>query len=143
MKDKKIESLLEKYEAGETTLKEEQYLFENADNTTPALEAWSSFVLKDKKKLPENFHENLWESFNSKKSKKHKYMLGLLSSAATIALFITVLLLGNPNQKELSYSEKEALLKESLKMVASTEEIDLSQDIIYENDFIIIYTKDE
>ena len=44
MKESKLKKLLEAYKAGETTLEEEQLLFEQAKDADPSWEAFSSFV---------------------------------------------------------------------------------------------------
>ena len=66
MKERKIEKLIEKYEAGASTLQEEQFLFDNAENSGSKIEAWSTFVKRNKRDTPENFNEALWESFQSR-----------------------------------------------------------------------------
>ena len=142
MKEKKIENLIEKYEAGTSTLQEEQFLFNNAENSGLTIKAWSTFAKANKRKAPDNFIDALWESFQNRKIKKRRFITGIMSAAASVILIIA-LFIGSPGQKKLSYSEKEALLNQALNMFASTEQVQTQQSIIYENDLIIIYTSTE
>ena len=52
MNKEEIKKLTDKYEAGTSTLAEEQFLFSNAENSDPATEAWSAFSKHQKKKAP-------------------------------------------------------------------------------------------
>lgn len=142
MKEDKIENLIEKYEAGASTLQEEQFLFDNAEKSKPEIEVWSTFVKQNKRKAPENFNDALWDSFQNRKIRKRRFVTGIMSAAASIILIIA-LFIGNPGQKKLSYSEKEAFLNQALDMFAGTEQIQTQHSIIYENDLIIIYTSTE
>ncbi|TGV00490.1 hypothetical protein [Flavivirga rizhaonensis] len=142
MKEDKIERLIEKYKEGNSTLNEEQFLFDNAKNSEPSLEAWTTFVKNNKKETPKNFNDILWESFQNKKIRKRKIFFGIMSAAASVILLIS-LFIANPKQKELNYSEKEALLNQALNMVSNSGLAEIQQSIIYENEMVIIYTTTE
>ncbi len=142
MKEDEIERLIEKYKEGNSTLNEEQLLFDKTQNLKPSLEAWSTFVKKNKNETPKNFNDTLWESFQNKKTKRHRRFVGIMSTAASVLLLIS-LYIASPKQKELNYSEKEALLNQALNMVSNSEPSEIQQNIIYENEMIIIYTTTE
>ncbi len=142
MKEKKIENLIEKYEGGASTLNEEQFLFDNAENSGSKIEAWSTFVKRNKTDTPENFNEALWESFQNKNIKKRRYITRIMSAAASVIIIIA-LFIGKPGQNKLSYDEKEVLLNQALNMFAVADQVQTQQSIIYENELIIIYTSYE
>lgn len=142
MKENKIKNLIEKYEAGASTLSDEKILFDNAENSKPTIEAWSTFVKRNKKEAPQNFNDILWESFQNRKIKKHRLLVGIMSAAASVLLII-FLFIGHTGQKKLSYNEKAAFLNEALNMFSGTEQVQTQESIIYENEFIIIYTSSE
>nr|WP_297916129.1 hypothetical protein [uncultured Allomuricauda sp.] len=139
MKESKMESLRKAYQEGNTTLNEEHYLFNKAENSGSSLEAWSAFVRNNKSISPKDFNDRLWESFQAKRSRKRKKAVVLVSAAASVLLFVT-LFMGNPGQRELSYSEKEALLNQALDMFPNTPQKGMERNIIYENEMIILYT---
>lgn len=142
MKEDEIEILIEKYKEGNSTLNEEQFLFDHIKNSEPSLEAWSTFVKNNKKETPNNFNDTLWESFQNKKIGKRKKFVRIISAAASIIVLISLYIF-SPKQKELSYSEKEDLLNQALNMVSNSVPSEIQQSIIYENDMIIIYTTTE
>ena len=139
MKDKKIKDLNEKYKAGASTLHEEQFLFDNVENSGSTIEAWATFVKLTKREAPENFNDTLWDSFQNRTIKKRRFKIGIMSAAASIILLIT-LFIGIPKQNKLSYNEKKDLLNQALNMFALSEQEITKESIIYEDEMIIIYT---
>lgn len=142
MKEEPIKSLIEKYEAGTSTLEEEQFLFENADNSEATLQTWATFVTHNKIAVPDNLNTTLWDSFQKKKKKIRSIKIGVMSAAASVLLLIS-LFIYKPEQKKLSYHEKEILLNEALNMITDTTPIESKQRIIYEDDLITIYSSNE
>ena len=139
MKEKKIEKLIEKYEVVASTLQEEQFLFDNAENSKSWIEAWSTFVKRNKKEAPENFNDKLWNSIQNRIIKERRGKMRIISAAASVLLIIA-LSIGNLIQKELSNNEKEALLNQALSMFADSEQEITMENILYEDEIIIIYT---
>lgn len=142
MKEDRIERLIEKYNQGSSTLNEEQFLFDNAKNLEPSLEAWSTFVKNNKLEAPENFNDILWESFLNKKIRKRKIFVGIMSAAASVILLIS-LFIANVEQKKFNYSEKEALLNQAIDMVSNLDLSETPKSILYEDDMIIVFTTTE
>ena len=142
MKEEKIERLIEKYKEGNSTLNEEQFLFDHVKDSELSLEAWFTFVKNNKRVTPNNFNDTLWESFQNKKIGKRKRFVRIISAAASVILLISIYI-AYPKQKELSYSEKEDLLNQALNLVSNSDLTDIRQNIIYENDMVIIYTTPE
>ena len=138
MKESKIESLLEKYKEGKTTLKEEQFLFDNSKNSEPFLEGWSTFVKNNKILIPKDLNDTLWESFQTKKSKKQKMHFVIMSAAASALLLIS-LFSTNLDQKKLNYSEKETLLNQAIDMMTNDGQPQILKSIFYEDEMIIVY----
>ena len=142
MKEDKVERLLKKYQEGQSTLKEEAFLFDNTESLEPSFEAWSTFVKNNKTETPKDFNERLWQSFQNRKKKKRKLFVGGFSVAASVILLIA-LFFTNPKEEELNYAEKEALLSLAKEIVANSTPAEIEQNIIYENEIIIIYTTKE
>ncbi|NQU52335.1 MAG: hypothetical protein HQ522_07320 [Bacteroidetes bacterium] len=142
MNKEKIENLIEKYEAGASTLQEEQFLFDNAENSDPTIEAWSAFVKHKKKVAPQNLNDSLWASIQTRKIKKRSFVISIMSTAATVLLFIFISV-NYLSSKKMSYKEKEALLSEALSMLDIQKQIIAEQSIIYEDEMIIIYSATE
>ncbi|PPK95433.1 hypothetical protein LY01_01020 [Nonlabens xylanidelens] len=142
MKEDEIKRLIEKYKEGNTTLNEEQFLFNHTKDSVLSLEAWSNFIKNNKKETPTNFNATLWESFQNKKIGKRKRFVRIISAAASVILLISFYI-ASPKQKGLSYSKKEDLLNQALNMVSNSEPSETQQNIIYENEMVIIYTTSE
>jgi len=142
MKEYKTEGLVKNYKEGETTLNEEHVLFNSTENLEPSLEAWSTFVKNNKTEIPKDFNAELWESFENRKNRKRKIVVGIMSAAASVVLLISFFLT-NPKQEELNYAEKEALLSLAKKMVSNSDSVETEERIIYENDIVVIYTTKE
>jgi len=139
MEVNEYKKLVEKYKEGHSTLSEEKFLFDNAKYSEDGLEAWSSFVKKNKTEIPNDFNETLWQSFQNKKTKKRRLFARITTVAASILLLIS-LFISNLGQKELSYSEKEVLLNQAINMFTDTNQKEIQQSVFYENEIIIIYT---
>jgi len=144
MKAKKIKELTEKYKAGNSTLEEDQSLFNSTENTGSIFEPWSAFVKGNKREAPGNFNESLWNSFQNRTRSKYRLRIAMMSAAASVILIITFLTV-KPEQEKLSYSEKEALLEQAINMFEDSgqeivEQDITEQEIIYEDELIIIYT---
>lgn len=139
MKEKKIERLTKKYKEGASTLQEEQFLFDNSENSPSIIDAWTAFIKQNKIKVPENLNDRLWDSFQNRTARKRRLKIKTIAAAASV-FFIIAFFIGNREQKLLSYREKEVLLKEALNMFAHSEQEIARESIIYEDEQIIIYT---
>ncbi len=140
MNKAKIEKLTEKYEAGASTLSEEKFLLDNAENLKTTIRPWFKFIKLNKKEAPLNFNESLWESIQTRRIKKRRFTIGIMSMAASIIILVSVFTY-NDGYKKLSYQEKKALLSEALDMFEDPPpRLPLVQNIIYEDDIIIVYT---
>ena len=142
MREVEIYGLIEKYKKAESTLDEERFLFDQAEQSEPSLKLWSAFVNNNKIEVPEHLNDSLWKSFEKRKAKKRKVFVSRIMAAASILLLISLLLTKSIN-KELDYAEKEALLNQALIMVSESDTAEKQQNIIYENEMIIIYTTTE
>ncbi|MCL7764054.1 hypothetical protein MPF19_11545 [Polaribacter sp. Z014] len=142
MKEENIKNILEKYKSGKSTLKEETFLFDNVDDSETGIKAWSSFVKKNKKVVPDNFNDDSWQSFDKKTTKNNRFKIGLMSAIASI-LLLSTLYLNNLRNQGLSNNEKEALLNEAKKMFIVAEQTKPILRIIVESDLLIVYTKIE
>ncbi len=139
MKEDRLDKLIEKYRQGNTSLEEEQILFENANDINPSLEAWSDFVLRNKVSTTSDFNQQQWASFQKKTTKKPMKTIGILSAAASIVLIMTMYIQIQKSKQNKAF-ETEALFNQVLNMVEDTEDTEIPQSILYENEMLIIYT---
>ena len=141
MKTEEMDDLLKKYMMGDTTLQEERALFENAGEANPVINSLGRFIKKNKLEVPENLNDKLWDSFQGKRIGRKRYRMALLSAAASLLLVIGIVI-GRPKQHQLSYAEKESLLRQARGMFVNTAQ-NGQQNVIYEDDLIVIYTSTE
>lgn len=145
MKEHKLQELIDKYKAGQTSLSEEQALLQQFESLPPEMKAWAKFVEKKKIEAPEGLNDRLWDSFEKKKTKtKSKTktsgnLLAVISIAASVTLMVSVFALWNHSKQEssMSYAEKQAQLNQAMDMFSQP-----TEDILYENEMIVIYTQD-
>ena len=139
MKENNINKLIEKYNQGNTSLKEEaklNHLLKNSDNTEAD---WLTFTRQNKIETPTDFNTKMWETFEKKQHfKSNKTRFRVLSAVATIALLIAIGF-ALPKTNELSYSEKENLLLEAQAMFKEASKNEAT--ILFEDETIIVYTK--
>jgi hypothetical protein len=138
MKKEHIKEIFEKYKKGETSLEEEKFLLENSSKLNFPLSNWI-ITKKKNKDAPANLNEKLWESFEKRTQPKKKLMKRVLIAAATIILLFS-LYPKNYQDDTQSLIEKQALLMEAKSMFIEIEQ-NTNQEIIFENDLIVLYTK--
>lgn len=142
MNNKEIEKLIEKYEAGVSTLSEEQFLFNNTEYSDQNIAAWATFVKANKKTAPASFNESLWNAIQTRKNKQRRFTIGLISAAATLFLLVAIPICKIAYEK-YSYKQKEMLLSEAYSMFNEAAQEQAKQNVIYEDELIIIYTSSE
>jgi len=140
MKEETIKNRIEKYKNGETSLKEEEQLFNNVGENQPEIEVLSDFVKENKINMPPNLNDKLWKSFEKRTAKNNNFKIGVFSAAASIALILSLFLYNN-NQNKLSETEKSALLEEAKSMFKETPKEKEMYTKILENELVIVYTK--
>lgn len=138
MKEEEIRKLLDKYSKGDTSLEEEQALFDNTTEEYSSIKSWSTFITNRKVEVPNNLNDDLWESFQEKVNPRNK-LLPFLAVAASFTLLVSILLFAS-DKEDMTYAEKEARLNEAIEMLNASEVAQRKQDIIYESDMIVIYT---
>lgn len=140
MNKQKIDELIKKYEVGNSSLSDEHFLTDNAEQLNHTTQAWFKFIKLNKKAVPKNFNDKVWESIQTKVIKKRRLRIGIMSAAASVILLISISIY-NPWNKKQSYKKKEALLSEALSMFENANhKLKPEQHLIYEDDMIIIYT---
>lgn len=143
MKEERIKNLIEKYKSGESSLKENEFLFDNVDESNPEMKSLSSFIYQHKKSAPNNFNDKLWESFEKRNIKFNRNKkIKVLSIAASVILLVT-LYINTIQQNKLSNNEKQALLNEAKNMFTESKKPEIVHHIILESDLIVVYTKSE
>lgn len=141
MDSKQLEQLLKKYDEGQSSLDEERILMEHAGTSGKEMSAWARFVNHHKKTAPDGLAEDLWSSIESGEKRKRRFVLRLVSAAASVLLLITFsLTLTRKAPDEMSYEEKQALLEEALSLFSSGNDKQTTKEIIYEDEFLMIYT---
>lgn len=136
MQSKERDKLIGKYLEAESNLKEEQEIF-NAETENSELDPWLNFAKKTRVKAPENLNDSVWKSIQNKRKASRRIIYGLVATAASVALVIS---LSVNSSKKQSYEEKEALLKEALAMFEENEPQQELWNIIYEDEMIVLYT---
>ena len=142
MGEDNINNLIKKYKSGTSSLEEEQFLFDNLDKLDSDIKATAVFVKVNRKEVPGNLNEKLWDSFDEKKKNPNKFKYHFIAIAASIALLFT-LFISNQKGSKQSYSDKVALLNEAQMMFLNSEEAPSIHNIIIESDLIVVYTKKE
>ena len=137
MNNRKSDDLIEKYLAADSTLEEEDKLF-NSDNQLPGIKEWSTYIIQKRKKAPSHLKDSIWATIQTRKRKKQWFLVGLSGVAASFALSITIFIYSTVNMHS-DYKKKEALLNEALSMFSDDQPIPEKQGIIYEDDMVIIY----
>ena len=140
MREDNINNLIKKYKSGTSSLEEEQFLFDNLDKLDSDIKATAVFVKVNRKEVPGNLNEKLWDSFDEKKKNPNKFKYHFIAIAASIALLFT-LFISNQKGSKQSYSDKVALLNEAKSMFKDTKESLTIHNIIIESDLIALYTK--
>ena len=139
MKDSTYKDLLDKYESGQSSISEEDYLHEHMSKTDPVLKPWSQFVKSHKTHASAEFNEQLWEKFDEKTRSTRKLWISVLSVAASVLLVLTLYLSYSDQPQKLSYEEKAKFLEETKAMLSDQKNSIFEQNILYEDDTIIIY----
>jgi len=137
MKEDNINRLIEKYKSGETSLEEEKILFEEEFTSDDSIKKWIEFAKRQKQSTTENFNDTLWESFQKKKQGSGRMFTAVISVAASILLLL-FFVLNKSGQDKMDYAQKQALLEEARSMFKESQ-----SHIIYEDEFIQIYTTSE
>ncbi|MFT4566751.1 MAG: hypothetical protein ACI9FN_001712 [Saprospiraceae bacterium] len=131
-------NLNEKYLEGATSLTEEELLFNKSNNTDPGISSWSKYVKQNKKRIPQDFNNELWnvEMFKTKKKpSKYVYLIAIVLIISLLGLLATHF----TKPKDLDYETKRILLNEAIAMTAPQTQIPQGKQIIYEDDLLIIY----
>ncbi len=132
------EELIKKYLEAESSLEEDKKLFNDANNA-PNLDAWATYVKQNRKNVTSNLSESIWNTIETRKKRKQRYLFGIPAVAASIALWVTIFT-NRPGEQPISDEEKWALLTEALTMFEENTQKDVQQNIIYEDEMIVIYT---
>tara|TARA_R110002050_G_scaffold215386_2_gene351479 strand:- start:597 stop:1019 length:423 start_codon:yes stop_codon:yes gene_type:complete len=138
MKEESIKNFIEKYKSGTSSLEEEIFLFDSKKVTNSSIQMIFSFIKKNKKEVPQNFNDKMWMSFDKKTKKMNQFRIGLLSTAASIVLLLSIYI---SNKNELTNSEKEALLIEAKSMFIAKNQKEKNYTIIIQNELVVVYTK--
>lgn len=138
-----ISELIKKFESGKSSLAEEKFLIDHPEKIVPPQKLWLSFIQRNKPTAPEKLKTTVWEAVKNKRSSRHRRRIGIISAAASVLIIVSVFIL-SPKKNELSSREKETLLNEALNMFKdNSNTIDLSQNVLYEDEMIIIYTSQD
>ena len=113
-------------------------LFDSKKVTNSSIQMIFSFIKKNKKEVPQNFNDKMWMSFDKKTKKMNQFRIGLLSTAASIVLLLSIYI---SNKNELTNSEKEALLIEAKSMFIAKNQKEKNYTIIIQNELVVVYTK--
>lgn len=142
MREEHINELISKYNAGLTSVIEEELLFNNIPESDERLLQIASFKKQQKIKAPKNLNEKLWVDFDEKITQKKSKPIYKWSVVASV-LLILALYLNYNYQKNQNEHEKQALLEEAKSMFHMTSEPLKMNKILFEDETLIVYTKTE
>lgn len=142
MREEHIKELISKYNAGLTSVKEEEQLFNNIPEGDERLQQIATYKNHKKVKVPENLNDKLWIDFDEKITENISKPFYRWSVVASVLLVLALYVNYNyqKNQEEL---KKQALLEEAKSMFAETKEPLKMNKILFEDETLIVYTKTE
>lgn len=142
MTSRKPDNLIDKYLAAETTLEEEETLFDGK-NQQPGVAEWATYRNHKRNKAPSNLPDTIWSTIQKRRRNRQRMLIGLPAVAASIAFVVFVLIYDEGDQqvapRRITYDEKEALLHEALSLFSEEQPTTSKQNVIYEDDVVIIY----
>ncbi len=133
---KTTDELVEKYLAAESTLAEEEELF-NTRESQAGMEEWSTYVKQKRKKAPTDLTDSILAAIQTKKRRSQRFLLSFAGVAASIALLLAIFTY--TTSKGIDYDQKQAVLNEALSMFTEEKHTPIHKNIIYEDDMVIIY----
>ncbi|MEQ8882429.1 MAG: hypothetical protein RLQ12_22490 [Cyclobacteriaceae bacterium] len=137
MSKRHMDEILNKYMAGESTLKEEKELLK-VDHADPEIADWSMFVKAKRINTPDGLKDEILTRIQAR-TKRRRWLYASTGIAATIVLILAVIF-EQQEQDLMTDREKQELLNEALSMFPeNSKSSDQEQDIIYEDDLIVIY----
>jgi len=142
MNREQVDELLKKYDEGLASQEEMDLLMEQFEDSRNGPGAWFNYLRLQKKKAPENLHNQVWSAIQSQEKKKNRKIIWIFSAAACLALLISIIFISPSlrSQKEMSYEEKAAKLEEALSLISENKK-QAPRKIIYEDEIIVIYTE--
>ncbi|MEQ8554509.1 MAG: hypothetical protein RIC06_14785 [Cyclobacteriaceae bacterium] len=136
MNKKHMDEILNKYMAGESTLKEEKELLK-VDHADPEIADWSMFAKAKRINTPDGLQDEILTRIQAR-TKRRRWLYASTGIAATIVLILAVMF--EPQERGLmSENEKQVLLSEVLSMFPEAETVDSKKEILYEDELIVIY----
>ena len=142
MNREQVDELLNKYEQGLASQEEMDLLMEQFEDSRSGPGVWFNYLRLQKRKAPENLHNQVWSAIQSQEKKKNRKITWFISAAASLAILISLIFISPSlrNQKEMSYEEKAAKLEEAQSLL-SEHNGQTDRKIIYEDEIILIYTE--
>ena len=142
MNREQVDELLNKYEQGLASQEEMDLLMEQFEDSRSGPGVWFNYLRLQKRKAPENLHNQVWSAIQSQEKKKKQKTLLFISAAASLAILISIIFISPSlrNQKEMTYEEKAAKLEEAQSLL-SEHNGQTDRKIIYEDEIILIYTE--
>ena len=141
MTSRKPDELIKKYLEAETTLEEEETLFDG-ENQPPGLAEWATYRKQKSKRAPSHLPDTIWSAIQRRRRNKRRMLIGMPVAASIALLVMSIFFSPDPvtqNEGPITYDEKEALLKEALSMFPDEKPTMSKEQIIYEDELVIIY----
>lgn len=140
MSKERLDDLMKKFEAGESTLSEDSVLFDRVNKSDSAFGLWANFCNEKKLKPTVDFKDSVWEAIHSREARKRKIRTRVMMAAVFVVLLVSLSIV---KINKINYEKKKALLKEALTMLEKNTPAQNNINIIFEDDMVIIYTEDE
>lgn len=142
MNREEIKKQLDLFEEGLTSTDEEKNLIHKLGGNNSKANVWFKYIKQKRIIAPKNLEDDIWATIQKREKNKKSIWLRIGSVAASIILAVSVFITINVlSQEEMSYQDKEAVLKEALAMISEHQEEFVLGEILYEDENLIIYTK--
>ena len=142
MKKEYIDKQLETYGQGLSSVDEEKELLSLLGDSEKGSNSWFKYIKQHKRKAPPYLESDIWSIIQAKEQRTRRILFRIGSVAASIILFISLFFtIDILRPEEMSYEEKEVALKEAMALISETPEKPVFGEILYEDEFLIIYTK--
>ncbi len=138
MNNKQLHSLINKYEAGKTSLEEEEYLRSQHQTMDNEYQRWFQFM--NNHKLVENDDIKKEISIALQKPKRNNRTIRIITTVAATLIIALILFFKQPANTPQSLEEKTVLLNEAIQMFNNTSQ-NQQKNIIYEDKLLVIYNK--
>jgi len=138
MKNEHLDHLIKKYLNGESTLAEEEVLFDKSDKVEDPLDGWSAYVQHKRTKAPIDMVDQIAATTHLRERQRPGRII-MLSAIAACIIILGLVAYNTAFSTKMSDAEKRIKLDEALAMFEQSQQDISPQQILYEDEMIVIY----